>query len=373
MTEILKTIELIEDKRQEKKIRHKLLDIVVIVLFAKLANADDWEDMELFARLNEDFLRQYIRLENGIPSHDTIQRVMGSIAPQYMQRVYEKWNELASSNEGEKLKKIICIDGKTMRGNKNREQKANHIISAWCDTDGFCLGQKKVEEKSNEITAIPQLLDTIHVKGSVITIDAMGTQTEIAEKIRDKKADYTLAVKENQKKLYTEIREYFEDKTFLEEIKRSNGYKETKEKAHSQIETREYYQCADVGWMQEKCRWKGLKSIGMVCKTTQKGSEQVIERRYYISSLPQDVELFARTVREHWSVEIMHWHLDVTFKEDANTTLDKTAAQNLNIINKWCLSILKLFEIGKRKMSLKKKRYCISMNAKEYLEQIVNF
>lgn len=371
MTEILKTIELIEDKRQEKKIQHKLLDIVVIVLFAKLANADDWEEIEIFAKSNEEFLHQYIGLENGIPSHDTIQRVMGNIAPEYMQGVYEKWNQMVSSNEGETLKKIICIDGKTMRGNKSKESKANHIVSAWCDMDGFCLGQKKVEEKSNEITAIPQLLDTIHVKGSVITIDAMGTQTEIAEKIREKRADYTLAVKENQKNLYEEIREYFEDEEFLKEIKRNNGHKVTKEKAHSQIETREYYQCDSLKWMQEKKRWKGIKSIGMVCKTTKKGEEKTTEKRYYISSLPLDVELFARTVREHWSVEIMHWHLDVTFKEDANTTLDKTAAQNLNIINKWCLSILKLFDAG-RKMSLRKKRYCISINARKYLEQILS-
>lgn len=371
MTEILKTIELIEDKRQEKKVRHKLLDIVVIVLFAKLANADDWEEVEIFAKSNEEFLKQYIELENGIPSHDTMQRVMGSIAPEYMQNVYKKWNELVNSNEGETLKKIICIDGKTMRGNKSKEQKANHIVSAWCDMDGFCLGQKKVEEKSNEITAIPQLLDTIQVKGSVVTIDAMGTQTEIAEKIKQKQADYTLAVKENQKNLYREISEYFEDEELLKELKSNNGYKVTKEKAHSQIETREYYQCDRLKWMQEKSRWKGIKSIGMVCKTTKQEGEQITEKRYYVSSLPLNVELFARTVREHWSVEIMHWHLDVTFKEDANTTLDKTAAQNLNIINKWCLSILKLFNVGK-KMSLRKKRYCISMNARKYLEQILS-
>lgn len=371
MTEILKTIELIEDKRQEKKVKHKLLDIVIIVLFAKLANADDWEEIEIFAKFNEEFLKQYIELENGIPSHDTIQRVMGSIAPEHMQNVYGKWNELVNSNEGEKLKKIICIDGKTMRGNKSKKQKANHIVSAWCDMDGFCLGQKKVEEKSNEITAIPQLLDAIQIKGCIVTIDAMGTQTEIVKKIKQKRADYTLAVKENQKNLYREIREYFEDGELLKEIKNNNGYKVTKEKSHSQIETREYYQCDKLGWMQEKSRWKGLKSIGMICKTIKHNEKRITEKRYYISSLPLNIELFAKTVREHWSIEIMHWHLDVTFKEDANTTIEKIAAQNLNIINKWCLSILKLFEVGK-KMSLRKKRYCISMNAKDCLEQILS-
>ena len=224
-----------------------------------------------------------------------------------------------------------------------------------------------MEEKSNEITAIPQLLDTIQVKGCVITVDAMGTQTEIVEKIKQKRADCMLAVKENQKNLYREISECFGNGEFLRKIKDSGGYKITREKAHSQTETREYYQCDKIKWMQEKSRWKGIKSIGMICKTTKQDGKQVTERRYYISSLPSDVELFARTVREHWSVESMHWHLDVTFKEDANTTLDKTAAQNLNIINKWCLSILNLFDVGK-KMSLKKKRYSISMNARKYLE-----
>lgn len=372
MLEILKEIEIIEDPRQQNKIKHKLLDIVVIVLFAKLANADEWENIELFANENEEFLKQYIELKNGIPSHDTIQRVMGLIAPKYIQGIYEKWNELVNSNEGEKLKKIICIDGKTMRGNRTETQKANHIVSAWCDTYGFCLGQKVVDEKSNEITAIPKLLDIINIKGSVITIDAMGTQTNIAEKIKSKHADYTLAVKENQPNLYAEISEYFEDEEFLRKIKKNNGYKVTKEKAHSSIETREYYQCVNIRWMGEKSRWKGLKSIGMVCKTINKGEEKMVEKRYYISSLPLDIELFSKTIREHWSVEIMHWHLDVTFKEDANTTKDKIAAQNLNIINKWCLSILKLFQIGKKKRSLKKKRFCICLNAKKYLEEIIN-
>ena len=197
------------------------------MLFAKLANADDWEEIEIFAKSNEEFLKQYIALENGIPSHDTIQRVMGNIAPEYMQGVYKEWNELVNSKEGEILKKIICI----------------------------------------EITAIPKLLDTIQVKGNIITIDAMGTQTEIAEKIKQKRADYTLAVKENQKNLYKEIREY--------------------------------YQCDQIKWMEEKGRWKGIKSIGMIYKTTKREEEQIVEKKYYISSLPLNVELFARTVREH--------------------------------------------------------------------------
>lgn len=175
-----------------------------------------------------------------------------------------------------------------MRGNQSNGQKANHIVSAWCDMDGFCLGQKKVEEKSNEITAIPQLLDVIQIKGSVITVDAMGTQTEIVEKIKQKHADYTLAVKENQKNLYREISEYFEDVELLKEIKCNNGYRITKEKSHSQIETREYYQCSKIGWMQEKSRWKGIKSIGMICKTTEQSGKQVTESFLYTLNRSRD-------------------------------------------------------------------------------------
>ena len=199
----------------------------------------------------------------------------------------------------------------------------------------------------------------------------MGTQTAIAEKIRAKRADYTLAVKENQPKPYEEVSEYFGDEELLKQIKNNGGYKITKEKAHSSIEICEYYQCSDIKWMAEKSRWKGLKSIGMVRKTIKKGDKTVVEKRYYISSLANDIDLFARTIREHWSVEVMHWHLDVTFKENDNTTKDKIAAQNLNIIKKWCLSILKRFESGKKKMSLKKKRFCISLDTRKYFQQIM--
>lgn len=371
MEELLIWIEMIEDKRQQSKVRHKLSDIVLIVLFAMLGNADEWEEIELFAACHIDCLRKYIDLENGVPSHDTIRRVMGMISPTSIQKVYEKWNELLSSEEGEKLKKIINIDGKTMRGNKVKDDKPQHIVSAWCHSDGFCLGQKVVEEKTNEITAIPQLLDTINVKNCVITIDAIGTQTEIAKKIKDKRADYVLSVKENQLTLYNNIKEYFSDKEFCEEIQTEGNYIKTVEKAHGQIEIREYYQTGKINWLPCKGKWKGIKSIGIVRKTIQRDDETVVENRYYISSLEADIEMFAKAVRQHWEIEIMHWHLDVTFKEDANKTQDKIASQNMNIIRKWCLSILRLLDVGK-KMSLKRKRYYISMKTEELFEKIMN-
>lgn len=188
MEELLNWMEYIEDVRQSRRVRHKLKDILVIVLFASLANADDWVEIALFAKEYQDYLRRYIELKNGVHSHDTLNRVMGMISPEILQQLYGKWQELLSRNEGEALKKIICIDGKTMRSNKRKAGKPSHIVSAWSREEGFCLGQKAVDEKSNEITAIPELLDKIQIKGQIVTIDAMGTQKAVAEKIRRKRA-----------------------------------------------------------------------------------------------------------------------------------------------------------------------------------------
>ena len=371
MEQLLEWMEIIEDTRQHRKVRHSIKDILIIVLFATLANADTWEQIADFALWNEEYLRQYIELKNGVPSHDTIQRVMGMIRPENLQQLQRKWQELLDSNEGEKLKKIICVDGKTMRSNKREGTKPCHIVSAWSREDGYCLGQKAVDEKSNEITAIPRVLESIEIKGQVVTIDAMGTQTAITEAIRKRRADYVLAVKGNQGNLEEGIREYFEDVQICAELRKWNRYKKTVEKAHGQIEIREYYQTEDTAWMQWKTQWKGLKSIGMEKKTIRKGETEKEEYRYYISSLCEDIELFSRAVRGHWAVESMHWHLDVTFKEDANSTLDKIAAQNQNIIRKWCLSMLKLIEIRETKMSLIRKRYNISFAPAQFIEELM--
>ena len=182
MEELIKYIGNIPDKRERHKILHKLKDIIVIVLFAKLANADDWQEIHQFALIHESLLREYIELENGVPSHDTIERNFAIIEPSYLQAIQTKFNEILSSGEGEKLQKILAIDGKTQCGNGNKDRKANHIVSA-VDENGICVGQRLVQEKSNEITAIPKLLDELNIKGQIVTIDAMGTQTEIATKI----------------------------------------------------------------------------------------------------------------------------------------------------------------------------------------------
>ena len=269
----------------------------------------------------------------------------------------------------EKFKKIIAIDGKTMRSNRQNGSKPNHIVTAWNGEDGYSLGQQKTDEKSNEIKAIPKLLEKINIKNSVVTIDAMGTQTAIAEKIKIKKGDYVLAVKENQKTLFEEILLYFNDEEHLKKIKDKGNYHRTSEKNHGSADVREYYQTNSINWLSNKEKWKGIKSIGMVIRT----HNGVTERRYYISSLNPDIKTFSRAVRGHWSVESMHWQLDVTFKEDNNHTLDKIAAENQNIIRKWCLTALKqaTFMNGKVK-SMRQKRMVISFSPIKYLDYVLS-
>ena len=369
MEEFVKWIECIEDVRQQSKVMYTVQEIVLIVFSATLSGIYEWEDMELWAEQNISFLRDYLVYSNGTPSHDTIQRVMGMISTDYLQQAYNKWIEKVENGESENLRKLLCIDGKTIRGNKKGDSKPAHIVTAWCHDGGFSLGQKTVDEKSNEIKAIPDLLDVINVKGSIITIDAMGTQTAIAKKIREKHAHYVLAVKENQKSLFEDIKLYFEEKVHLEKIKSKGHYLKTIDKNHGQSDTREYYQTSAIGWLNSKERWAGIKTIGMVERTY----NGIKERRYYISSLLCNIKDFAYAVRGHWSVESMHWHLDVLFKEDSNHTLDKTAAANQNIIRKWCLSILKHIQLHRRNLSIRQKQLIISLAPAKYLDYVLSF
>lgn len=368
MKELLDYVSTVTDSRQEKKVLHKMMDIIMLVFFAMLGNADDWVEMEVFGREHEDFLRNYLELPNGIPSHDTIQRVYAIVPPEFLENFQKRWNEMLNSEEGDRIKRLLAIDGKTQRGNSSKNQKANHIVSA-VDEKGLCLGQKRVEEKTNEIKAIPELLDCLNIKGTIITTDAMGTQTAIVKKIRQKKADYVLALKANQGNLLEEVKLYFFDREFLQKC----AYKKTIEKARGKIEKREYWQTDDISWISMKKEWSGLKTI-ILTRNTIIGAEgeEHAEDRYFISSLPIGIEEISRAVRGHWMVESYHWHLDVTFREDGNHTLEKQAAYNLNIMRKLSLNILKLIEVGSKALSLKKKRFVIGTNPEKHLERIMN-
>lgn len=368
MKALLDYVSTVTDTRQEKKVLHKMMDIIMLVFFAMLADADDWVEMEVFGREHEEFLRSYLELPNGIPSHDTIQRVFAIVPSEFLENFQKQWNEMLNSDEGDKIKRLLAIDGKTQRGNSSKNQKANHIVSA-VDENGFCLGQKRVEEKTNEIKAIPELLDCLNIKGTIITTDAMGTQTAIVKKIRQKRADYVLALKANQGNLLEDVRLYFSDRESLQK----SVYKKTTEKARGKIERREYWQTDDISWLRQKKEWAGLKTV-ILTRNTVMGAEgqSSMEERYFISSLPLGIEEVARAVRGHWMVESYHWHLDVTFREDGNHTIEKQAAYNLNIMRKLSLNILKLIEVGNKALSLKKKRYAIGTNPEKHLEQMMN-
>lgn len=213
------------------------------------------------------------------------------------------------------------------------------------------------------------LIDSLNIKGTIITTDAMGTQTAIVKKIRKKRADYVLALKGNQGSLLEEVREYFSEEGLLKKC----AYKKKVEKARGKIEKREYWQTEDISWLSQKKEWMGLKSIILTRNTiTGADGKETVEERYFISSLPTEIEETARAVRGHWMIESYHWHLDVTFREDGNHTLEKQAAYNLNIIRKLALNILKISEVGRCPMSMKKKRYAIGTNPEKYLDELMN-
>jgi len=234
MEELLKYLEMVKDERQQHKVQHKIYDIIMLVFMAKLSNANEWTEFEIFGKIHEQFLKKYLELANRIPSHDTIGRVFGMISSDYLDLFQKKFNEVMNSEEGSKIKRVLGIDGKNQRGNKNKNQeKANHIVSA-VDADGFCLGQELVDEKSNERTAILELLEKNNIKGHIITTDAMDTQIAIAQKIKNKRADYVLALKGNQGILHENVVDYFNDEILLEKC----DYTKTVEKARGGIEKR---------------------------------------------------------------------------------------------------------------------------------------
>jgi predicted transposase YbfD/YdcC len=288
------------------------------------------------------------------------------VSPEFLQKFRTLWDEMLNSGEGEKIRKLLAIDGKTQRGNGNKKQKANHIVSA-VDEDGFCLGERLVSEKTNEIIAIPELLNDLNIKGHIITIDAMGTQTEIVKKIRNKRADYVLALKGNQGNLHEDVKLYFEDAGLLSKC----AYKKTVEKARGGMEVREYWQTVDIDWLVQKKEWAGLSSIAMTRNTIVKNGAKTTDTRYFICSLPLDVNEVARAIRGHWMVESHHWHLDVTFREDDNHTFEKQAAFNLNILKKLAIGVLKVYDSGKKNMSLRMKRFSICTNPIKHLERIL--
>lgn len=357
--------ESLSDPRSHINKLHELNDILFIGLTSVLCGADTWKQMEEFAIAREDFLKKHIDLSNGIPSDDTINRVFSAIDTEEFEACFIKWVSATFPLIGKKG--VIAIDGKTVRGAKSSGKKSPiHIVSAWSSQLNIALGQKKVSEKSNEITAIPELLDILDTKNSIITIDAIGTQTSIAKKIIEGGADYILAVKENQLQLLEDIQDEFRFSKTISSNASING-------DHGRIESRN---CSVIDNFQfldtSNEKWTELNQIIRIESTREfKGGKHNTEKsvRYYISSLDLSPEEYQKHIRSHWGIENkLHWVLDVGFSEDASRKRKENAAQNFSILLKIALNLLK--QDKKTKQGIAGKRLKAAWN-NSYLEQIL--
>jgi len=350
-----KHFETLTDVRVQGRTKHNLLEIVLITICAVMTGIDAWWQIADFARVKAQWFREKLGLElkRGVPSHDTFQRVFELIDPKEFERCFVEWVRAAvKSTEGE----IVSIDGKTLRGSRRAMQPPLHLVSAWAKKSKLVLGQIRTKDKSNEITAIPELLKLLELKGCIVTIDAMGTQVEIADKIVKQGNDYVLAVKGNQPNLHKDIWMYF-DECLCNESQYFEGNRlKTSEKGHGRIEKRKYYLETDIAWLTQKTEWSGIKAIGMVECETDRNGKITTERRHYITTLTE-AEKFAEAVRAHWGVEnSLHWCMDVTFREDASTISVNHAAENFAVVRRIALNLTKHYDTGaKEKMSVRAK------------------
>ena len=339
-----------DDTRYQPNVKHKMEDIILITLFAVLAKCNEWTEIETFARKKEKWLRQYLELPNGIPSHDTIQRVISILNPQilYVDTINYLIKKIDTITT-KKTRDILSMDGKTSNGSNrsngiNKDEPVTNTMSVYSTNYGMSLIQDYISEKSNEIPMGPELLKKLNLVDCIVTADALNTQVETIKAILKGKADYVLPVKENQKLTYEEIKDYFNDKELIKKAKEEN-YKRTQEKEHNGIITREYYMVDDIEWMNKKEKWPGIKSIGLARNIIKRSDKKIIEDRYYIVSFKDDIELFSKSVRAEWGVENnLHAPLDIVFKEDDNKTLEKNGARNLGIIRRIALAILKFVQ-----------------------------
>jgi predicted transposase YbfD/YdcC len=359
---------IIYDPRQDEKIKHKLIDILFIVVTAVICRCDEWHEMELWAREREEWLRKYLALPNGIPSQYTLERVCDVIDPKQFAKCFTEWmKDVTEISKGT----IVAIDGKTARGTAEKDKKPIHLVNAWCSSNKMILGQVKTDEKSNEITAVPELLDMLFIKGCIVTVDAMNTQKKTVEKIvKEKKADYVVALKKNHETLYNEVKDYYRD---AEADGFKNGdiqYYRTIEKGHGRIEERRYYYSTDIKWMDARKDWSKMKGIGMVIRKVQTGEKETEERQFHFGSVDV-VKDYADAVRAHWNVESTHWSLDVTFREDANRTRKGKAPENLALLRRLALNVVKKDQEKHAKRSLKAKRFIASLNT-DYLDYLLN-
>ncbi|MCI0347922.1 MAG: ISAs1 family transposase, partial [Acidobacteriales bacterium] len=358
-----------EDPRRDLGKDHLLIDIIVIGILAVICGANDFVGMAEFGLDKQDWLKTFLALPNGIPSHDTFGRVFARIKPSEFQRCFLNWvRSVAHLTEGE----IVAVDGKTPRRSHNRPlgKGAIELVSAWARNNRLTLGQVKVTEGSNEITAVPELLRLLTIKGCIVTVDALNTQKDTVDEIREQEADYVVALKGNHGKLHEAVAELCEA---VEQDRTANipfDVHKTVEKDHGRIETRRYVSIAAVDWLPGKEQWRDLKSVGMVVATREINGVVETAVRYYLSSLAVCALTLAKAVRGHWSVEnSCHWVLDVVFREDDSRVRTGHAAENLGLVRRLANSLLQ--QETTAKVGIQNKRLKAARST-EYLLKVVN-
>jgi predicted transposase YbfD/YdcC len=327
----------VPDPRLDRTKEHELTDILVIALCTILVGGESFYDMEEFAEVRLDWLKTFLSLEHGAPSHDTFNRVFQALDHNQLADGLSRWTQSVRVALGGE---IVALDGKSLRRALDQGESFRTIVSAWATESGLLLGQRKVRDKSNEITAVPELLRVLELAGCIVTADAMHCQKNIAKEIIEADADYVLALKGNQGTAFAEI------KTFLDDAVRNKAKhlagQETIDKGHGRIETRRFWQTEEIGWFADRLAWEGLRSVGLVEAVREVGGKCSVERRYYLSSLKTNVEKFARAVRGHWSIENqLHWVLDVIFGEDQSRARTQQAAENLAALRRLAVNILR--------------------------------
>ena len=334
----------VTDPRKDRTKDHKLIDIIAIAICAVICGAEGWVDIELYGKSKQGWLRTFLELPNGIPSHDTFGRVFSLIDAQQFQLAFYEWvwavNDIIQGQ-------IINIDGKCLRGSDDHRlgKRAIYMVSAWAEANEIVLGQRKVDEKSNEITAIPELLKILAISGCIVTIDAMGTQTSIAQTIIAAQADYVLSVKENQGNLFEDISVLFAVDQRQNFKYASLEYEKTTNKGHGRIDVRECWSTSNPEYLnliRNVQNWTGLKSIAMVVCTRIIDNQETNHVRFYISSLPSNAKRILEAVRKHWSIENdLHWVLDVALNEDHSRVRKDQAPENFAVLRHIALNLLK--------------------------------
>ena len=332
--------EKLSDPRVDRTKDHKLIDILVIALFAMICGADNFVAMETYGKSKYEWLKQFLELKNGIPSHDTFARVFARIDPNEFEQCFRDWiSSITELMPGE----VINIDGKTLKHSTHNGlgKKAIHLVNAWASEQRLVLAQHKVHERTNEITAIPHLIKVLELNGCLVTIDAMGTQTDIAQLLHSKGADYCLALKGNQRGLFQEVKELFDNAQQTEWIGIEHSFHRTVEKGHGRIETRRYWTFSAELLSKNTDKWSGLQSIGIVESVRRMGDKTTTAIRYYLNSFASDANRLAIAVRSHWGIENnLHWVLDVAFNEDDCPVHKDNAPENLARLRQIALNLL---------------------------------